>query len=41
MVCIGGRGIRTNGDGDDEEELENEAGTEDGRLSAEELPRLT
>ena len=47
MVCIGGRGIRTKEDGDEEEEeLENElreaeAGREDGWLGADELPRLT
>ena len=48
MVWMGGRGIRTKEDGEDEEEeLENElreaeAGREEGWLSADELPpRLT
>jgi len=47
MVCMGGRGIRTNEDGEEEEEedenelKEAEAGTEDGWLSADELPRLS
>ena len=44
---MGGRGIRTNEDGEEEEEedenelKEAEAGTEDGWLSADELPRLS
>ena len=42
MVCMGGRGIRTNEDGEEEDEEENElreaeAGTEDWWL----LPRLS
>ena len=45
MVCMGGRGIRTNEDGEEEEDenelKEAEAGTEDGWLSADELPRLS
>ena len=45
MVCMGGRGSRTKED-EEEEELGNElreaeVGTEDGWLSADELPRLT
>ena len=46
MVCMGGKGIRTNEDGEEDEEDENElrgaeAGSDDGWLSADELPRLS